>query len=349
MAVLLAVLLLFTGLAVDSGRAYVVKAQLTKAVDGAALAAARNLNSGNPRQRSDRASSRRTFRPAILGTSLGRPIRPPTRTSSRSTTDPATGVNIVTVDGVGDAADDVHEAGATSTQVTVNAHRRSDAAHGRPVAGARRVELDRIAVADGARRGADLHQLVRRRARSRRAADLRQRRVGARPDAGRPRLRQDEGHGTTCRPRCPAAAPTWSKGCIAAGTSCARCPTAASRAFASSCCSPTARPTACRATTTRRRDWDVRCEPTTSRRTLPDPDGQTHDDPHIDGLYDNSATGAASPAVAPRCRRTGTTRAPSRRRTELHRIGAVSAADELAREPSQLRASRRRFRCRPTR
>jgi len=49
-AVLLAVLLIFTGLAVDSGRAYVVKAQLTKAVDGAALAAARNLNSGNPRQ-----------------------------------------------------------------------------------------------------------------------------------------------------------------------------------------------------------------------------------------------------------------------------------------------------------
>ena len=39
-AVLLVVLLIFTGLAVDSGRAYVVKAQLTKAVDGAALAAA---------------------------------------------------------------------------------------------------------------------------------------------------------------------------------------------------------------------------------------------------------------------------------------------------------------------
>ena len=37
MAVLLTGLLLFTGLAVDSGRAYVVKAQLTKAVDGAGL------------------------------------------------------------------------------------------------------------------------------------------------------------------------------------------------------------------------------------------------------------------------------------------------------------------------
>ena len=38
MSVVLAVLLIFTGLAVDTGRAYVVKAQLSKAVDGAALA-----------------------------------------------------------------------------------------------------------------------------------------------------------------------------------------------------------------------------------------------------------------------------------------------------------------------
>src|ERR1700674_2806908 len=49
MAATLTVLLLFAGLAVDSGRAYVVKAQLTKAVDGAALAAARSLNSGAAR------------------------------------------------------------------------------------------------------------------------------------------------------------------------------------------------------------------------------------------------------------------------------------------------------------
>jgi Flp pilus assembly protein TadG len=49
MAVFLPMLLLFTGLAVDSGRAYLVKAQLSKAVDGAALSAARNLNGGNPR------------------------------------------------------------------------------------------------------------------------------------------------------------------------------------------------------------------------------------------------------------------------------------------------------------
>ena len=49
MAVVLVTLLLFTGLAVDGGRVYVVRAQLTKAVDGAALGAARMLNSGNPR------------------------------------------------------------------------------------------------------------------------------------------------------------------------------------------------------------------------------------------------------------------------------------------------------------
>ena len=56
MAATLTGLLLFTGLAVDSGRAYVVKAQLTKAVDGAALAGARSLNSGNPRREADRKS-----------------------------------------------------------------------------------------------------------------------------------------------------------------------------------------------------------------------------------------------------------------------------------------------------
>jgi Flp pilus assembly protein TadG len=49
MAVTMTLLLLVTGLAVDSGRGYVVKAQLTKAVDGAALGAARALNSGDPK------------------------------------------------------------------------------------------------------------------------------------------------------------------------------------------------------------------------------------------------------------------------------------------------------------
>src|SRR5688500_11289828 len=49
MAFIVTALLLFSGVAVDAGRAYIVKAQLSKAVDGAALGAARNLNGGDPR------------------------------------------------------------------------------------------------------------------------------------------------------------------------------------------------------------------------------------------------------------------------------------------------------------
>src|SRR5437660_1665995 len=48
MAGAITVLLLFSGLAVDTGRIYIVKAQLSKALDGAALGAARNMNSGAP-------------------------------------------------------------------------------------------------------------------------------------------------------------------------------------------------------------------------------------------------------------------------------------------------------------
>jgi Flp pilus assembly protein TadG len=48
MAGAITVLLLFSGLAVDTGRIYIVKAQLSKALDGAALGAARNMNSGDP-------------------------------------------------------------------------------------------------------------------------------------------------------------------------------------------------------------------------------------------------------------------------------------------------------------
>ena len=73
MAATLTTLLLFAGLAVDTGRAYVVKAQLTKAVDGAALAAARSLNSGVPGTKPCGCSSR-TSRPAI-----SEPQRSPTR------------------------------------------------------------------------------------------------------------------------------------------------------------------------------------------------------------------------------------------------------------------------------
>jgi Mg-chelatase subunit ChlD len=88
-------LLLATGLAVDSGRAYVVKAQLSKAVDGAALAAARNLNSGNPKAEAIQIF-KANFPQGYFGTS----------SSTDPTTDPnffksavnaASGVNVVTV------------------------------------------------------------------------------------------------------------------------------------------------------------------------------------------------------------------------------------------------------------
>ena len=94
-AVLLAVLLIFTGLAVDSGRAYVVKAQLTKAVDGAALAAARNLNSGNPRQEAINIF-KANYPGGFMGTtSVTDPTTDPGFFSL--TTDATTGVNTVRV------------------------------------------------------------------------------------------------------------------------------------------------------------------------------------------------------------------------------------------------------------
>jgi Flp pilus assembly protein TadG len=94
-AVLLTGMLLFTGLAVDSGRAYMVKAQLSKAVDGAALGAARNLNSGNPRQEAVQIF-RANFPDGYMGTtSLTDPTSDPD--FFNLVTDPATGINTVTV------------------------------------------------------------------------------------------------------------------------------------------------------------------------------------------------------------------------------------------------------------
>jgi len=95
MAIFITTGLLFTGLAVDTGRAYVVKAQLTKAVDGAALAAARNLNGGNPAGEAARVFSA-NFPAGYMGTSsVTNPAVDPSFFSSRVVT--ATGVNIVTV------------------------------------------------------------------------------------------------------------------------------------------------------------------------------------------------------------------------------------------------------------
>ena len=95
MAATLTGLILFSGLAVDSGRAYMVKAQLTKAVDGAALAAARNLNLGNPKAEAVRIF-KANFPPGYLGTSTDvDPTSDPGFFSS--SVDVATGVNTVTV------------------------------------------------------------------------------------------------------------------------------------------------------------------------------------------------------------------------------------------------------------
>jgi Flp pilus assembly protein TadG len=94
MAGILTVLLLFTGLAIDAGRAYVVKAQLAKAVDGAALGAARMLNSGDPR-----AEAAAIFKANFPAGYLGTTGPDPTTASNFFSVDTvaAAGVNVVTV------------------------------------------------------------------------------------------------------------------------------------------------------------------------------------------------------------------------------------------------------------
>jgi Flp pilus assembly protein TadG len=94
MTVVLAALLVFSGLAVDTGRAYVVKAQLTKAVDGAALAAARSLNSGSPQAEAQRVFTA-NFPPGYLGTTGPDPTTAPNFFASA--VDATTGVNTVTI------------------------------------------------------------------------------------------------------------------------------------------------------------------------------------------------------------------------------------------------------------
>src|SRR3979411_2406261 len=93
MAATLTVLLLFTGVAVDTGRAYVVKAQLSKAVDGAALAAARNLNGGDPQGEAAKIY-RANFPVGYMGTTSS--TNPGDAGFFSLQTNAATGVNIVT-------------------------------------------------------------------------------------------------------------------------------------------------------------------------------------------------------------------------------------------------------------
>jgi hypothetical protein len=90
--VALSAILLVAGLATDGGRAYVVKSQLTKAVDGAALAAARMLNSGDPEGEARRVFNA-NFPPNYMGTNGA-----PTMGFSLQT-DHVRAENIVTVTG----------------------------------------------------------------------------------------------------------------------------------------------------------------------------------------------------------------------------------------------------------
>ena len=95
MATVMTGLVLFSGLAVDSGRAFMVKAQLTKAVDGAALAAARNLNLGDPRTEAARIF-KANFPAGYLGTSTA--SDPTTKPGFfQSSVEVSTGVNTVSV------------------------------------------------------------------------------------------------------------------------------------------------------------------------------------------------------------------------------------------------------------
>ena len=94
MAVFLTLLCIFVGLAVDTGRAYVVQAQLSKAVDGAALGAARMLNSGNPQQEAA-TIYRANFPSGWMGTSSS--TSPGESGFYQMQTVAATGVNVVTI------------------------------------------------------------------------------------------------------------------------------------------------------------------------------------------------------------------------------------------------------------
>ena len=95
MAVFLTMLLLFSGLAIDTGRAYVVKAQLSKAVDGAALGAARMLNGGDPEGEAGRIFSA-NFPDGYMGVSaVTDPASAPDFFELETIAE--TGVNVVTV------------------------------------------------------------------------------------------------------------------------------------------------------------------------------------------------------------------------------------------------------------
>ncbi len=96
---LMVVFLLFAGLAIDAGRAFIVKAQLTKAVDGAALSAARALgstSSSNPEKDEAIRIFRANFPSGYMGvSSVTNPATDPN--FFRKDYDAQTGSNIITI------------------------------------------------------------------------------------------------------------------------------------------------------------------------------------------------------------------------------------------------------------
>ncbi|HVN82428.1 MAG TPA: VWA domain-containing protein [Terriglobia bacterium] len=93
----LVVMLLFAGLAIDLGRGYVIKAQLTKAVDGAALAAARALNNSSTPEKDEAIRIfRANFPSGYLGTSsVTDPASDPN--FFNKTYDATSGANIISI------------------------------------------------------------------------------------------------------------------------------------------------------------------------------------------------------------------------------------------------------------
>ncbi len=180
MAAVLALLMVTTGLAVDSGRAYVVKAQLSKAVDGAALAAARSLNSGNPRAEAAQIF-KANFPAGYLGTSSSTdPTADPNFFAS--TVNAATGVNIVTVNATA-VLPTTFMSVANINSVTVSSTGEATR---------RMVDLSLVldvsssigrAMVRGPRCRENVRELVRRGPRSARPAHVQRRREGDRPDA----------------------------------------------------------------------------------------------------------------------------------------------------------------------
>ena len=287
MSVMLTALLLFTGLALDGGRAYVVQAQLSKAVDGAALGAARMLNSGDP-QGEATSIFNANFPVGYMGTTSV--MSPP---GFQLTPDEPNGRNIVRVWSNATMPTTFMKLG-NIFNVTVSAEGEATR---------RMVDLSLVLdvsgsigwrwpyVRDASR---DVRQRILRKPGSRRAHDVQQRRSRLGPDASHPRLRQSLGPEPTSRPISRVGAPRWSRASTGAGTSCARCRRPISRAFASSCSSPTARRTAFQATGTAVRQRVS--EHGTSRNNGADPDNQTHHRPHISGFFDTETGAATNPS-----------------------------------------------------